>query len=195
MVSKKKRMNELVAEIEDCQRCRLWRDAKNAVPGEGSLSTDLMFIGEAPGYWEDVRGRPFVGRAGKLLDELLSSIELERKKVYITNVVKHRPPENRDPRQDEVEACAPYLDEQIQIIEPKILATLGRHSTMYILSKVNIQVRGITEARRQVYTADLLDQQVTITPTFHPAAALYNPNYKSALHEDFKTIKSELQRT
>ncbi len=192
-MSKKEPMDELIAEIENCRGCRLWRHAKNPVPGEGSLDTPLVFIGEAPGYWEDIKGRPFVGRAGKLLDELLSNIGLRRDGVYIANVVKHRPPENRDPRQDEIEACTPYLDRQIQIIKPKIIATLGRHSTRYILSKVNVKVSGITEARGRIYTARLLDLPIKVIPTFHPAAVLYNPDYKFALEEDFKIIKSELE--
>lgn len=193
-MSKKKMMDELISEVETCQRCRLWKDTKNAVPGEGSLYTSLMFIGEAPGYWEDVKGRPFVGRAGRILDELLSDINLARKEIYITNLVKHRPPGNRDPRQDEIEFCALYLDKQIQIIKPKILATLGRHSTIYILSRINIEVAGITEARKQVYSAEIFDLNLKIVPTFHPAAALYNPQYKSELKDDFKTIKSELEK-
>ena len=185
-------MDDLIAEVKGCRRCRLWGHAKSAVPGEGSLDAALMFIGEAPGYWEDVEGRPFVGRAGKLLDELLSSIHLERKNVYIANVVKHRPPENRDPRQDEIEACTPYLDRLIQMIKPKIIATLGRHSTRYILSKINVKVSGITEARGQVYRTTLSGFSTKIIPTFHPAAALYNPNYETALHKDFKVIRSAL---
>jgi DNA polymerase len=193
MMPKKELMDELIAEIENCRRCRLWRHAKNPVPGEGSLDTPLVFIGEAPGYWEDIKGRPFVGRAGKLLDELLSNIGLKRDGVYIANVVKHRPLGNRDPRQDEIEACTPYLDRQIQIIKPKIIATLGRHSTRYILFKVNVKVSGITEARGRIYKARLLDLPIKIVPTFHPAAVLYNPDYKSALEGDFKRIKSELE--
>lgn len=187
-------MDELVAEIGACRKCRLWRNAKNPVHGEGSLDTLLMFIGEAPGYWEDVKGRPFVGAAGKLLDELLSNNGLKRGDVYLGNVVKHRPPENRDPRQDEIEACAPYLDRQIQVIKPRIIVTLGRHSTRHILSKANIEVRGITEVRGRIYVERLLDHPVTIIPTFHPAAALYNPKYRSALEEDFQNIKSELEK-
>lgn len=194
MMSKQELMDELVAEVRVCRRCRLWRHAKNPVPGVGSLDASIMFIGEAPGYWEDVKGRPFVGAAGKLLDELLSSIDITRDDVYIGNVVKHRPPMNRDPRSDEIEACAPYLDRQIQIIKPKIIVTLGRHSTRHILSKVNVEVRGITAVRGRIYNKELLNLQVKIMPTFHPAAALYNPRYRSALEEDFQRIKSELKR-
>ena len=191
-MSKKELMDDLNTEVKGCRRCRLWRHAKNAVPGEGRLDAALMFIGEAPGHWEDVKGRPFVGRAGKLLDELLSSIHLERKNVYIANVVKHRPPENRDPRQDEIEACTPYLDRQIQIIKPKIIMTLGRHSTRCILSKINVKVSGITETRGRLYRTTLFGFPIKIIPTFHPAAALYNPNYETVLREDFEMISLEL---
>ncbi len=192
VVLKQELMEDLVAEIKSCRECRLWRRAKNPVPGEGSLDASLIFVGEAPGYWEDVKGSPFVGAAGKLLDELLASIDLKRLDVYITNVVKHRPPANRDPRPDEVETCAPYLDRQIQIIKPEIIVTLGRHSTIHILSKGNIVVRGITEVRGQIHIQKLLNRNVKIIPTFHPAAALYNPKYRSALEKDFQTIKIEL---
>jgi uracil-DNA glycosylase family 4 len=186
-------MDELVDEIGQCQRCRLWEQAKKAVPGDGSLDASIMLIGEAPGYWEDVKGRPFVGAAGKLLDELLSSIDLKREDVYIGNIIKHRPPSNRDPRKDEVEACSPYLDRQIRIIEPSIILTLGRHSARYVLSKVGVKIKGITEVRGRIYVEKLFGFPVKIMPTFHPAAALYNPEYRSALEEDFQRIKRELE--
>lgn len=186
-------MEEVVAEVRDCRKCRLWRHAKNPVPGEGDPDAALMLIGEAPGYQEDIRGRPFVGRAGKLLDTLLSGIGLGRGDVYISNVVKHRPPENRDPKEDEIKACAPYLDRQIKIIKPEIIVTLGKHSTRYILSKVNTEVGGITEVRGRLYKEKLFDIPLKIIPSFHPAAALYNPAYLSNLEEDFRRIKTELE--
>jgi len=192
-MSKQELMDELVDQVGQCQRCRLWERAKKAVPGEGNLDASLMFIGEAPGYWEDVKGRPFVGAAGKLLDELLSSIDLNRGDVYIGNIIKHRPPNNRDPRRDEVEACSPYLDRQIEIVEPSILLTLGRHSARYVLSKVNVEMKGITEVRGRIYVGKLYGFAVRVMPTFHPAAALYNPEYRSALEEDFQRMKKELE--
>ena len=193
MDAKKELMEELIAEVNVCRKCRLWRHAKNAVPGEGSLDAQVMFIGEAPGYWEDLKGRPFVGAAGRLLDELLSSIGLRREEVYIGNVVKHRPPGNRDPKPDEVEACTPYLDRQIKIIQPKVLVTLGRHSTGYIFSRVGLKFRGITEVRGRVYLKRLFGMPIQILPMFHPAAALYNPNYKVVLAEDFKRLRAILE--
>lgn len=194
-MSKQELIDDVAAEIRDCRKCRLFRDAKNPVPGEGSPDAALMLIGEAPGYQEDVKGRPFVGRAGKLLDTLLSGIGLARDDVYISNIVKHRPPENRAPKADEIEACAPYLDRQIRIIKPKVIVTLGNHSTGYILSKVNVKVEGITGVRGRVFKEKLFDIPVRIVPTFHPAAALYNPAYLSSLEEDFQRVKAELAAT
>jgi len=187
-------MDKLVDEIRVCRRCRLWNQAKNAVPGEGSLNASLMFIGEAPGFWEDVKGRPFVGAAGKILDELLEGIGFKRDTVYIANIVKHRPPMNRVPKADEVEACVPYLDRQIQIIKPEFIVTLGQHSTGYILSKVNVDVGGITAVRGRIFKGRLFELPVRMIPTFHPAAALYNPKYRSVLVEDFRKIRAELEK-
>jgi len=138
VMSKRELMDELIAEIKVCRKCRLWSSAKSPVPGEGSLDALLMFIGEAPGYWEDIEGHPFVGAAGKLLDKLLTSIGLKRNEVFMGNIVNHRPPGNRDPRMDEIESCGPYLDRQIQIIRPGIIVTLGRYSAKYVLSQANV---------------------------------------------------------
>lgn len=194
-MSKQKLIDEVVAEVRDCRKCRLWRHAENPVPGEGNPDAALMLIGEAPGYQEDAKGRPFVGRAGKLLDTLLSGIGLGRGEVYISNIVKHIPPENRDPREDEIEACTSYLDRQIRLIKPEIIATLGRHSTRYILSKANVEVEGITGVRGRIYKELLFDLPVKIIPTYHPAAALYNPKYRSILEEDFRKIRAEIEKS
>ncbi len=185
-------LDEVVAEVRDCRKCRLWKQAKNPVPGEGNPEARLMLIGEGPGYQEDVKGRPFVGRAGKLLDSLLSGIGFGREEVYITNIVKHRPPQNRAPKEDEISACSPYLDRQIRIINPEIIVTLGNHSTGYILSKINVEFGGITGVRGKVFEGKLFGIPLKIMPTFHPAAALYNPAYLSSLEEDFRVIKKEL---
>jgi len=192
VMSKRELMDELIAEIRVCRKCRLWSSAKNPVPGEGSLDASLMFIGEAPGYWEDIEGRPFVGTAGRLLDRLLTSVGLRRDEVFIGNIVKHRPPGNRDPRTDEIESCGPYLDRQIQIIRPKIIVTLGRYSAKYVLSQANVDFTGIVEMRGRPYKKVLLDITADIIPTLHPAAALYNPKFKSLLEEDFQRIKTLL---
>lgn len=187
-------MDKIVAEIKDCRKCRLWKHAKNPVPGEGDLDTPLMFVGEAPGSREDAVGRPFVGSAGKLLDGLLSGIDLKREEVYISNIVKHRPPENRDPKSDEIETCTPYLEKQIQIIRPDIIVTLGRYSTGYIFSKANLEFKGLTGIRGRIFDEKLLGLPVRIIPIIHPAAVLYRPAYRVSLEEDFRTIKTELEK-
>ena len=189
---KEEEMRALVEEIMSCTRCPLHATRKNPVPGEGSLNAALMLIGEAPGRWEDEKGRPFVGAAGKLLDSLLASIGLRREEVYIANILKCRPPGNRDPRPEEVEACTPFLDRQIEIVQPRIIVTLGRHSTRYILAKAGISIRGITQVRGRPYYVDL-GFKVLVIPTFHPAAALYNPKYRSVLEEDFQLIREKLE--
>ena len=187
-------MEAVISEVKICRKCALWKKRTNAVPGEGNISTFVMFIGEAPGYWEDVKGRPFVGAAGKLLDEMLSNIGLLRADVYITNIVKCRPPNNRDPLPLEINTCSPYLDRQIKIIKPKFIATLGRHATSYIFHKADLEVEGITKIRGRVYDASLLGFQVLLIPMFHPAAALYNIKYRYAIENDFQLLKLELQK-
>jgi len=194
-MSKQEHLKTIEAEVNACRKCSLWKTRKNPVAGEGNLQATVMFIGEAPGYWEDVRGRPFVGAAGKFLDEMLSRIGLSRSEVYIANILKCRPPENRDPLPVEVKACTPFLDRQIQIIEPRLIMTLGRHSTSYILLKAGFEdVEGITELRGKVYKADVLGLRVSVIPTYHPAAALYSAKYKGGLEGDFRLLGLELEK-
>ena len=193
MAEKNEELEKIKTEIANCKKCSLWKYRKNPVPGEGNISAEVMFIGEAPGKSEDEQGRPFVGAAGKLLTQLINSIELSREEVYITNVLKCRPPNNRDPLLIEIEACTPYLNRQIAIIKPKIIMTLGNHSTKYILKKLKIQFRGITRARGKIYSGTISGVIVKVIPTFHPAAALYNPRFKRYLEEDFMTLKKLLE--
>ena len=187
-------MREVVAEVVGCRGCELWRHRHNPVPGEGNVDAAVIFVGEAPGYWEDVKGRPFVGAAGELLDELLSEIGLSRDDIYIANVLKCRPPENRDPSSDEVAACTPFLNRQIQIIGPRLIVTLGRHATSYVLSEACFPAEGITKLHGRTFTTRLLGLQLVVIPTFHPAAALYNVKYKRGLEDDFQIVKSELEK-
>jgi DNA polymerase len=186
-----KEMVEIAEEIRNCVKCPLHQFRKNAVPGEGDPNAKIMFVGEAPGYYEDVQGRPFVGAAGKLLTELIENVlGVPRPSVYITNVVKCRPPENRDPLPDEIDSCSPYLDRQIRLVKPKIVVTLGRHSTGYLLGKAGIKIRGITEVRGKIFSLFLFESLLNIVPTLHPAAALYNPQLKVQIEEDFRRIKN-----
>ncbi|TRM87939.1 uracil-DNA glycosylase [Sulfolobus sp. C3] len=185
---------ELIAEkIRVCKKCNLWKTRKNAVPGEGSSKAQIMFIGEAPGETEDIEGRPFVGLAGKLLTKFINEIlGLGREDVFITNVVKCRPLNNRDPEEEEIIACSPYLDEQIEVIRPKVIVTLGRHSSSYIFSKMGISFKSISLVRGKFYNWRYKDNLILVFPTYHPAAALYNPNLRKVLEEDFMKIKETI---
>ena len=191
-VFKKELLDAIASEVIVCIKCPLWKTRKNAVPGEGSPESQIMFIGEAPGYWEDVKGKPFVGAAGKFLDTLLSEIGFSRETVFIGNVLKCRPPRNREPLPNEVKTCTPYMDRQIKVIQPKFIVTLGNYSTAYIFSKATLPFSGITQTHGKFYEASILDVQLTIFPTFHPAAALYSGKYRKLLQQDFQLLKHGL---
>jgi DNA polymerase len=184
----------VAAQVIVCIKCPLWKTRKNAVPGEGNPEAEIMLTGEAPGYWEDVKGRPFVGDAGKFLDSLLSGMRFSRMNVFICNVLKCRPPKNREPMPIEIQTCTPYLDRQIRLIQPKFVITLGNYSTSYILLKAGLPFHGITQTRGKFYDAHILDIRVTIFATFHPAAALYSAKYKERIMDDFKLLGQELGR-
>lgn len=162
------------------------------VIGEGSHDASIVFVGEAPGENEAKTGRPFVGRAGKFLDELLQSVGIPREEVYITNIVKDRPPKNRDPLPDEIALYAPFLDKQIEIIKPKIIATLGRFSMQYVMGRygLDFELGPISSLHGQVFDTEIEGQRVKVVPLFHPAAAIYNQHLKSTLMEDFKILKT-----
>ena len=177
--------DELIQQVQSCTLCTLAQKRTTAVPGEGSRTADIMFIGEGPGYYEDRDGRPFVGPAGQLLDRLLSSIDLKREDVYITNMVKCRPPNNRDPLPGEVRSCGPYLDKQIEMIAPRVIVALGRHS----FSKF-YPGEAIGKARGKPREWNGL----TVYPMYHPAAALRNPGLLSALEADFRNLTSLLEQ-
>ena len=163
------------------------------VVGEGSHSAKIMFVGEAPGKNEALTGRPFCGQSGRVLDELLISIGIERKDVYITNIVKDRPPENRDPEPEEIEAYAPFLVRQIEIIRPKIIAPLGRFSMRYILGKFGVDNgETIGKIHGKVFDAKTSYGKIKIMPMYHPAASLYHPDTRKSLDADFKKLKEIL---
>lgn len=178
-------LEELQRLLEGCQRCPLWSGRNNLVFGSGSGNAQLMFIGEAPGRAEDARGLPFVGPAGRLLDDLLDGIGLQRSEVYITNVVKCRPPGNRDPLPEEMGACRPFLLRQIELIKPKIVCALGRVAAGSLLGK--------TVQMSRIHGTRLNGDGYFVVPVFHPAAALRTPSNMSALEEDFKNLKRYLQ--
>src|SRR4030066_1129685 len=171
---------EIREELGDCKRCKLHRTRRAIVFGEGNEKATLMFIGEGPGYDEDVQGKPFVGRAGQLLTKIIQSINLSREEVYIANIIKCRPPQNRNPEPDEIQSCSPFLMKQILAIQPKIICALGTFSAQTLL-KTDTK---ITALRGKVF--DL--EGINVTPTYHPAFLLRNPDKKREVWEDMKKI-------
>ena len=181
MSSQATTLAEFREEIQDCTRCELSQTRHHFVFGDGNPHADLMFIGEAPGEQEDLQGIPFVGRAGKLLDDILKAIDLTREQVFIANVLKCRPPNNRDPKTEEIELCEPYLKRQIELIQPKLIVALGRISATTLLRSKD----SLGHMRGKVYSYHGTDMVVT----YHPAALLRNPNWKRPAWEDFKKIR------
>ncbi len=177
-------MEEIRAEMGRCRRCKLYPGAKNLVFGEGSPSARLMFIGEAPGAEEDLQGRPFVGAAGQLLNNLLNKLGLQREEVYITNVVKSRPPDNRDPEPDEIAACLPFLKMQIAAIRPRVIVTLGKISTQAVLGTKE----PLTRVRGQWQRYD----HIRVMPTFHPSYLLRFPKERHKTWEDMQRVMEYL---
>lgn len=183
-MDKQAELDALNRKMEGECRCVLKATALHPVPGDGSASADILFIGEAPGKTEDEQGKPFVGAAGKFLAEMLQGIGMRREDVYITNVIKYRPPNNRDPLPEEVEACWPWLQAQVKLIDPKLIVMLGRHSLeRFVPGKKISQVHG--QAFRRDFAG--LGPRVYFA-LYHPAAALYNGSMRSVLMEDFKKI-------
>ncbi len=180
-------LQELAKSLHNCQRCKLAKLGRSQVVfGVGNPHASIMFVGEAPGFNEDQKGEPFVGAAGKLLNDLLQSANLSRDEIYIANVIKCRPPGNRDPEPDEVEICKPFLLKQIQLIRPKLVCTLGNWATQTLLERKV----GITKVKAQAfYTKDFV-----IFPLLHPAAALHQGGLLDTLREDFKKLKDFLDR-
>lgn len=188
--SKQFKLDQIASDIREKNICPdLAIQATNLVMGDGNLDADIVFIGEAPGKNEDLQGLPFVGAAGKFLNEMLAAAGMERKDVYITNIVKYRPPNNRDPLPEEKAAFWPYLLKQLQIIDPKVVITLGRHSMEYFLPEMKIgQVHG------QPKRIQFGDHNIVIMPLFHPAAALYNGSLRQTLIDDFLKVPTVIAK-
>lgn len=178
-------LERLAEEIIGCTKCPLHRGRTHAVPGEGAARAEVMFVGEAPGFHEDQQGRPFVGAAGQFLDELLESIGLKREDVFITNVIKCRPPSNRDPLPQEISACGPYLDRQIELIRPTVIVTLGRFS----------MARAFPDARiSRIHGEPRKIDGIVYYPMYHPAAALHRPSLRSTVEADVRRIPEVIER-
>lgn len=179
-------MRELHAQIRSCRLCRLYESRTNAVPGEGSEKARIVFVGEGPGFHEDQQGRPFVGPAGHFLTELLAGIRIRRQEVFITNIIKCRAPNNRDPQPDEIEACREYLDAQIALIKPKIICTLGRYSMAALIDdRLTISKSHGIPYRRS---------GILFVPLIHPAAALHRESWRRTIVDDFKKLGEMLDR-
>jgi len=182
-LDQKELLNQVAAEVRVCQLCQLHIARKNSVPGEGLTNAEVMFIGEGPGFYENEQGRPFVGAAGKFLDELLMRAHLQREKVFITNVVKCRPPGNRDPLPEELAACNAYLERQIEAINPIVIVTLGRFSMAKFMG--NVRISDVHGQSRWVNGR-------LVVAMFHPAAALHQPSLKNAVLDDFGRLPGYL---
>ena len=172
-------LEKIADAVSTCKRCALFHSRAKGVPGEGPSDAEIMFIGEGPGFHENMQGRPFVGAAGEFLVELLAGIGMKREQVFITNVVKCRPPGNRDPHPQELQACAPYLERQLQIINPKVIVTLGRFSMTRFIPNAKIS---------EIHGQPIRVKGMLVVPFYHPAAALHRPSLRSVVEEDFASL-------
>lgn len=185
LLESKQQLIEIAQEIQACSKCGLAYTRKNVVPGEGPANAELLFIGEGPGFYENEQGRPFVGQAGKFLEELLLKVGLKREDVFITNVVKCRPPGNRDPQDEELTACRDYLERQIKAIQPRIIITLGRHSMARYFTDAKISL---------IHGKMVIIKGQMIVAMYHPAAGLHQPNLKPAIEKDFLKLPEYIQK-
>jgi len=185
-------MKKIRDEVVNLEESPFYASRVKPVIGEGSHMAEIMFVGEAPGKNESETGKPFCGVSGKILDELLESVGIKREEVYVTNIVKDRPPNNRDPLPNEIELYAPFLDRQIEIIKPKILATLGRYSMVYIMERYGLKelLEPISKAHGREFEVEMSFGKMKVVPLYHPAVAVYNRNMLESLKEDFKVLKS-----
>ncbi len=186
--TKEQKLKYISGLVAGCQKCPLYKTAHNPVPGDGNPDAQIVFIGEAPGAQEDEQGLPFVGNSGKLLNKLLNTIQVDRQDVYIANILKHRPPENRDPLPEEIIVCTPYLKAQLEIIQPKVVITLGRFAMNYFFPE-----ESISRVHGQIRQLNWRNLDLTIIPVYHPSAGLRNGAMLTALEMDFLRIGDYLQ--
>ena len=179
--------------IRTCTQCPLAETRTNAVPGDGPVPARILFIGEAPGRNEDTKGIPFVGRAGSILDGFLEGIGVARDEVFITNIVKCRPPKNRDPTTEEINACRPYLERQLALLRPEVIVPLGRFAMRWVLESYGIGPGPISEEHGKVFRIQSIGGERVIIPVYHPAATIYRPAFREVLAADFETIRAVLE--
>lgn len=188
-------IEEVKDQVLSCTKCPLHKTKIKYVFGEGNKDANIMFIGEAPGANEDKQGKPFVGRAGKVFDDLLKSIELNRESVYVCNILKCRPPKNRDPQINEIQACTPYLKAQIDLIKPKVLCPMGNYATKYIMSLYQLKdkINGISKLHGLVFKVTDIYGTTEIIPLYHPAVGTYNVDMKGIMLNDMEELKERLE--
>jgi uracil-DNA glycosylase family 4 len=190
-----KELKEIKKEVLNCKKCSLYKERiKNKffpVIGQGNHQAKIIFVGEAPGLKEAKTGFPFCGQAGKVLNELFTSVKIKREDVYICNLLKDRPPGNRDPEPEEIEACAPYLERQIKAIKPEVICSLGRYSMRFLMEKFGLEnkIEKISKIHGRVFKGEGLFKEIVIIPFYHPAVAVYNQNMKEILENDFKILQ------
>ena len=195
LTEQKSSIEKLRKQVSGCTRCSLHETRTNTVLGEGDVNADVMFIGEAPGKNEDLKGKPFIGRAGDVFEKLLNSIGLTREQIYLCNILKCRPPENRNPLPKEINACVGSLDLQIKIVNPKVIGTLGNFSTAYIFEKFNVPPAKISSVAGTVIDVTTPFGPKKIVPVFHPAVAIYNVHKTDLLLEHFQVFKPFCKNT
>lgn len=196
-------LKKIKEEVINCRKCSLYKSRHLPVIGEGNHQAKIIFCGEAPGVQENKTGRPFCGAAGKVLDELLASVAIKREDVYVTNLLKDRPPANRDPQKEEIESCVPYLERQIEIIKPEVICPLGRFAMEFLMEKFGLKdkIEPISKIHGKIFETQTLFQIGTVPikkglsliPLYHPAVATYNPNMKETLKKDFKVLEKFTQ--
>ncbi len=181
-------MEELKEEINNCKKCELWKTRNKPLVGDGSVDAEILVIGESPGYNEDLQGKAFVGEAGKILDQLLNLINLKRRDIYITNILKCHPPKNHSPNRQEIDSCVPYLYRQINIIKPKIIITLGKYASKEIFAKFNLEFLSISELHGKIFEINAAFGKIKVIPLYHPAVVCYHNEMFDILREDFKKL-------
>ncbi|MFH1612075.1 MAG: uracil-DNA glycosylase [bacterium] len=191
MDKKTEQLRKMRDSIVDCQKCPLYKTRILPVIGQGNHNAKAIFIGEAPGATEDKTGVPFCGAAGRILSELLESIDCKREDIYIANILKCRPPTNRNPLQNEIDACVGYLEEQIKIIQPKVICPMGNYAVNFILRNFGLgdEIQGISKIHGKLFESDTELGKLKIAPLYHPAVSVYNANMKDVLKKDFQLLK------